>query len=427
MNREKRPSFLPLNMAANTFLCMRTRKWNYVIRMGYLLKEEIDPERLRRAVETMHPRFPSFFVGARRGFFSYDLECMGCAGVVQEEGEYFCRSFDLFSRTAPMIRIVYSHRRFAVEIPHLVADGKGLSVFTRSLLARYLELGGLEIPANSGLPNLSEPPRAEELSDDYRKFYTQTPGKIPKDGAAWQYRRPYVENYLKVVHGMIPLEDILPAARSRGLSVTEYLMCAYLYAFYRANPGARGSRRPIKLRIPVDMRQFFPSETLQNFTLYRNLGFDPRAKREWDFEGMVEAMRGRLRASATPEAMRELLGQTVTLSGNPILRAIPTAVKRWFFKLGYILTGERPMTGVLSNLGRAELPPCVAERVESVEFIMGGSVFKRLCAFALSDHRRLHLYLSGACRSTDVQRALFALLEQEGLRVTVEWDYPTQA
>jgi len=405
---------LELNMAANTFLCIRTRKWNYVIRMGWLLKEkeEIDPERLRRAVEDIWPRFPSFFVAARRGFFSYYLERMDYVDVVQEEGDCFCRPFDLFSRDTPMIRVVYGGNRFAVEIPHAVCDGKGLSVFTRALLARYLGL--------DDVIDLSEPPREEELSDDYRRFCTQAKGKIPKDTAAWQYRRPYEANYLKVIHGAVPLEDILPAARARGISVTEYLMCAYLYAFYSADPGARASEKPIKLRIPVNMRQFYPSGTLHNFTLYRNLGFVPSEKESWSFEDVIEAMRGVLKPCTTPGAMRLLLDQTVTLSRNPILRIIPIGLKRWFFKLGYYLTGEKPMTGVLSNLGRVELPPSLAEHVENVEFIMGGSIFKSLCAFVLSDHRNLHIYLSGACKSTDVQDALFKLLAGEGLRVTSE-------
>ena len=403
---------MQLNMAANTFLCIRTRKWNYVIRMGWLLKdeEEIDPERLRRAVEALWPRFPSFFVAARRGLFSYYLECMDYVDVIQKEGDFFCRPFDLFSKDTPMIRVVYGGCRFAVEIPHAVADGKGLTVFTRALLARYLGV--------DDFIDLSEPPRAEELSDDYRRFCTKTKGEIPKDSAAWQYRRPYEANYLKVIHGAIPLEDILPAAKARGMSVTEYLTCAYLYAFYRADPsGARSSGKPIKLRIPVNMRQFYPSETLHNFTLYRNLGFDPRAKENWSFEDVVETMRGVLKPCTTPEAMRALLNQTVTLSENPVLRAVPIALKRWFFKLGYFLTGEKPMTGVLSNLGRVELPPRIAEQVERAEFVMGGSIFKSLCAFVLSDHRSLHIYLSGACKSTDAQRELFRLLEQEGLHV----------
>jgi hypothetical protein len=172
------------------------------------------------------------------------------------------------------------------------------------------------------------------------------------------------------------------------------------------------------------MRQFYPSETLHNFTLYRNLGFYPHEKENWSFEDIIEAMRGVLKSCTTPEAMRALLNQTVTLAQNPILRAIPIALKRWFFKLGYFLTGERPMTGVLSNLGRVELPPRVAAQVENVEFIMGGSIFKSLCAFVLSDHRSLHIYFSGACQSTDVQDALFRLLEQEGLRITIEERYP---
>jgi len=62
----------------------------------------------------------------------------------------------------------------------------------------------------------------------------------------------------------------------------------------------------------------------------------------------------------------------------------------------------------------------IAEHVENIEFIMGGTIFKSLCAFVLSDHKNLHIYLSGACKSTDVQDELFRLLEREGLRVTTE-------
>ena len=65
MQGTKAPKTTQLEMAANTFLCIRTRKWNYVIRMGWLLKEEIDTDRLRLAVEDLWPRFPSFFVAAR--------------------------------------------------------------------------------------------------------------------------------------------------------------------------------------------------------------------------------------------------------------------------------------------------------------------------------------------------------------------------
>jgi len=204
------------------------------------------------------------------------------------------------------------------------------------------------------------------------------------------------------------------------MTVTEYLMCAYLYAFYLADPGARTSRKPIKARIPVNMRQFYPSETLRNFSLYRNLGFDPRGKEQWTFEDVTEAMRGKLKASVTPEAMRALLGQTVTMTRSPLLRAVPIALKRWFFKLGYVLTGERPMTGVLSNLGRASLPDCLAEHVESVEFVMGGSIYKSLSGLAYSDRHFLRVCFSGACESADVQREFLRLLAREGLRVRVE-------
>jgi len=222
------------------------------------------------------------------------------------------------------------------------------------------------------------------------------------------------------VHGQVPLEDILPIVKARGLTVTDYLLSVYLYAFYAADPRARHSRRPVQISVPVSLRQFYPSESLRNFSLFAVLGFDPRAKERFSFEDVLAATRGKLAAATTREEMHALLCGSVSLMNNPVFRLIPNALKRQCMKLGNLLVGERTSTSVLSNLGRLALPPCLAAHVEAVEVVLGEGPRKRLQCVALSDERLLHLYFSGSTRATDVQRAFFTQLAGEGARVRVE-------
>ena len=419
-NEYQAPKWFPLDMAGNIFPIARSRGWNETCRVGCLLKEEVEPARLRQALTDLRPRYPSFFVGVRRGFFWYYLEPMGNTDVVYPEEDYPCRPLDLFSAVKPTLCVLYDRRRLSVEFSHLVSDGGGILVFLKALLARYLELGGVEIPPDSGLPELTGPPRPRELADSYQEFRARC-GKKPKgSGLAYQYRAPHTKGYLKIIHGQAPLEDILPIAKARGLTVTDYLMAVYIYAFYAADPRARRSRRPIQIGIPVSLRQFYPSESLRNFSLFAAVGLDVRARKDCTLEGIIEAMRGKLAAATAREEMHRLLCNSVTMINNPVFRAIPIVIKRHLMKLGNLFIGEMSNTSPLSNLGRFQLPPCVAKHVEAIEMALGGSPHKRIACVVVSDERLLHVYFSGNTKAADVQRTFFRLLVREGARVRVE-------
>jgi hypothetical protein len=414
------PHWFPLDVAGTIYPSARTRNWNYTYRSGFLLKEEVNPGLLRQALEDIHSRFPSFFVGVRNGLFWYYLERMENLDIVRRESTYPCRPMNIFSRQSPAIRILYDHRRFCLEIAHCVADGGATLTMAKALLARYLQLTGKEIPPDSGLTDLTEPPKPEELTDSYREFYVKKVGKPAPDANAWQYRPPQVLNYLKVIHGILPLEDVLPAAKARGITLTDYLMAVYLYAFYLAVPKSRRSSRQIKVSVPISLRNFFPTETLRNFSLFTNIGFDPRAKADFSFDDVLEAVKGKLAAAKTKEAMQKLLSSNVAMIQNPLVRLIPNVLKRRVLQIGYVLAGENKFTTPMTNLGRVTLPPGVAEHVEQVEGILGGSAQKRINCAMISDERFLHIYFSGDTKRTEVQREFFRLLAREGIRARVE-------
>jgi len=414
------PPWFPLDVAATIYPSARTRNWNYTFRIGFLLKEDVHPGLLREALGDIQKRFPSFFVAVRNGLFWYYLQPMDNLDIVKKEREYPCRSVNLFSPTAPALRVLYDRRRFCVEVPHCVSDGGGALTMVKALLARYLQLAGKDISADCGLLDFSEQPQATELTDSYREFYTKRSEKPAPDSTAWQYRPPQVLNYLRVVRGTIPLEDILPIAKARRLTLTDYLMGAYLYAFYAAVPGARRSVRPIKVSIAISLRNLYPSDSLRNFSLYANLGFSPRAKAHFTFEDVLEAMKGKLDEAKTQENMHKLLCQHTGMIQNLLVRLVPNFLKRQILRIGYVIAGETKQTSPLSNLGRAALPAGVAEHVDAIECILGGSMQKHINCAAISDDRFLYVTFSGDTKKTDVQREFFRLLVREGMRVRVE-------
>ena len=413
------PKWYPLDVAGTIYPSSRTRHWNSNYRMSFLMKEDVDPDRLRAALVDMHKRFPSFFAGVRRGLFWYYLERMDNLDIVFPETEYPCRSINICSKTTPALRILYDRKRLSLEISHCLADGGASIMFMKALLARYLQLGGAEIEPGSDIPDVEEPLESGEFADAYRENYTKHAPKAAAESKAWQYRPPVVPNYFKVIHATVPVGELLALAKKRGMSLTDYLTGAYLYAFYQADPTARRSRKPIKIQVPVSLRNLYPTKTLRNFSLFANVGFYPRSKENFSFEDILEAIKGKLEAAKTKDEMHKLLCQNVSLIRNPFIRIAPNVLKRQVLRIAFIL-GELNQTSILSNLGRMSLPPSVAAHVDTFEVLLGGSPQMKLTLGVVSDDKYVHFYFTGRTPKTDVQREMFRLLTKEGLRMRVE-------
>jgi len=406
------------DLAGMMFAASGTPRNNEVMRCGFALNEDVDIARLQQAVEDLYPRFPSFYLSLRRGFFQDFLEPLTHCNIIRPDDSQPCRPMP-FAKHEPLLRILHGKRRITVELSHVLTDGGGALVFVQTLLARYLQLGGADM-THSDLPALDESPRPSELVDSYRASFTKQRGKPPTDRLAcqyYQYRAPKTKDYIGVMHGEIPVGDALAQAKAHGLTLTDYLMAVYFYAFCQADPRARRSRKPIQLTIPVSLRKYYQSESLRNFSLYANMLLHPRARENYTLEDVIEAMHNQLAAASTKKEMHRRLCANVAMADNQFVRCVPNALKRRVIRLGHHMLGEG--TSALSNLGAIALPPCLNEHVTSLEFTVSPSPCCRLQCMVYSCQDVLHIVFSSDTKQTDVQQTFFHTLQEQGLTVEV--------
>ena len=69
-----RKQWYRLDNAALIFPAIIRKNWNNVFRVSATLKENVDPDLLNQAIADLAPRFPTFFVRLRAGFFWYYLQ-----------------------------------------------------------------------------------------------------------------------------------------------------------------------------------------------------------------------------------------------------------------------------------------------------------------------------------------------------------------
>lgn len=97
-----------LDLSAIVYPTLQRRDFSSVYRLSVLLKEEIDPEMLQRAVNLTMPRFPTYKAAIRKGVFWRYLEPNDRPGpFVQEDVKNPCQPMYFKANNRYLVRIYY--------------------------------------------------------------------------------------------------------------------------------------------------------------------------------------------------------------------------------------------------------------------------------------------------------------------------------
>jgi len=92
-------TWYPLDLSAIVYPTLQRKDFSSVYRLSVLLKEEIKPDILQKAVEMTLPRFPTYKVAMRKGLFWRFLEPNHRPGpFVQEDVRNFCMPMSFKSK-----------------------------------------------------------------------------------------------------------------------------------------------------------------------------------------------------------------------------------------------------------------------------------------------------------------------------------------
>lgn len=425
LNRGKRreevsPGWYKLDNAALIYPAIKSRKWSSVFRLSVMLKRPVDPELLQQALDTVLRRFPTFAVTMRAGLFWHYFEHGGQRPAVQQDVADPCVRMFASPGRASLIRVRYFGRRIALEVFHSVTDGYGGILFLKTLTAEYLKLCGYAIPPACGVMDCSEPPRVEEIEDSFARHANLKVLASRKEQRA--YHLPGTDlppHSVNIVSGHIPVDRVLAEARKRGVSLTEYLAAVYLFTLYNVQKGeGRRRQRPIKLSIPVNMRRFYGSTTLRNFSSYVNVSVDPRYG-EYVFEEIVTLVHHYLRYEMTEKHLNARLASNVKAERNPLLRVTPLPIKNFALAMVFEFVGEALFTSTMSNMGAVEVPDEMKPHVEYFDAMLGPPKYNKVTCAMASYEGLLIINFTRTIQEAFVEREFFSFLVRQGIPVKI--------
>ena len=417
MKRDKNPRWRKLDNTAKLFPVMANKHRTNVYRVAVTMKEDIDGEILSQAVNEILPWFEAFTVRLRKGFFWPYFEDNNRPVVVVEEDTWPCQYINPQAGDRYMFRVSYYKKRINIEIFHAITDGLGALNFLKELAYCYLDIknGRTFKPNGAGVPSSD---CYHALEDSYVKNYKELAYKSYSKEKAFQItdeRLPY--GVMNVMHGHLDNAGMKAVCKEKNASTTQILATMLIYTIYQEYWKNSNQNNLIALNLPVNLRNFFDSETTMNFFAVTNISFQP-GKEEAAFDQILLEVKKQMAEKITKERMEELISYNVGYE-KKLTKYAPLFVKEIVTKMIYGFS-EKSYTMTLSNLGKIQVLPEYADEIQSFYGLMGVGKHQPLKATVVTYKDDIIFTLASAFETTYLQRGFFRLARQLGMNVILE-------
>ena len=401
---------------AKVFLATHSARDTRTLRVSCTLTEDIDADILREALERTIVSRSLFQVRIRRGFFWNYIEATDVRPVVTEEHDRPCPV--LYGKNYKGIlhyKVTYYHRRINLEVFHALTDGAGALEFLNILVLNYLNIKypdrflGIDL-GNNG----SEAEREEDGFERFRSNDGKGTGiSVAKVKRAYHIRGmklPY--DQLQFFEGHLSAKQVLERSHALGVSMTSYLGASFMLAIYHDMP-ALERKKPICISLPVNLRNYYPSETARNF--FNSVCIAHTLTPEDTLETVAPVFDAKLKEVLKPENIRAQMDAYEKLEHMPGIRPVPLVIKnaavRFFTKLE-----DRHVSAVVSNMGRVSIPEGMKPYIHNfAAFSSCKTLFTVVCSYGDD----LVLGTASALRSTAILQRLYREFARDGLDVTL--------
>jgi len=423
--KEQKLFWTPLDNAAKIFPAIRSKELTTVMRLSAILNERVTISCLLRAVERAEKRFPYFKVTLRRGFFWYFLEQVDDSICIGHDKGLPCRAFDMKNGNKRLLRILVHNNRLSIECSHILTDGYGLLTFLRTLLIYYFEEKGVLL-TNRMDDYMPSDVDEQEYEDAYNRYFKGPIISLINKSKAFHLPYPLKRKpRFDLLYAILPMDQLKQKAAEKSVSITDYLVALYLYVlqdiYFEKDKKKRISNRHkiARIQVPINLRSIYPTKTLRNFSLFVMPEVDFRMG-EYTFDELLKTVYHTMRLETDEKHISKIISRNVGSERNPFVRGIPIWLKSLLLYLKYYSEGTNQYSGVVSNLGKIELPEPIRNKIDY--FIVTppppNKKLKLNCG-VIGYGEKLVLSFGNITITRDFERRYLCILASQGIHIRI--------
>ena len=362
----KKKSWYKLDNAAKIYPAISSEKRGSMFSLSAVLTESIDGEVLNEAVNIILERFPTFKVKLKRGVFWYYLEENRKPFYVSEEPANFLRFINENETNDYLFKVFYYNKKITLSIFHCLTDGTGGMEFLKALVFEYLVLKGKKIKSGNGLKTIYSPFTNDENNDHFLNAYDKSVGAPEKEKRAFQVTGTPNNYGCSITTISVSTQQLKSLAKSHNATITAYVCGLLMYSIYHGFiKDKKVKNKLIKILVPVNMRNFYKTNTVRNFALFTRPQHDFNSP--ITLEECINLCSEQIKTGASKENLDKLIYANVKKEKNWFMKFTPLFIKDIAIKIGYHFVGDILHTSIISNLGKVDLPDKLSKYID--EFI----------------------------------------------------------
>jgi len=402
-----------LDNSAKIFPMSTGEKYSTVFRISVLLKEDIKPELLKQAVIHTLEKYDIFKVKMKAGLFWYYLEENDKEPKVTEERDYPCKYINPKTNNDYLFKVTYFKNKINIDIFHSLTDGNGGNIFFREIVYTYLEL---IYPKDFNHNNRIIKKIDFDVEDSYIKNYNKKAISTEPSPRAYELKGRKIKlGAISAIHEIIDLAKLKLESQKYDATITQYLTAVLIYSIYKAN--YRKSSKPIKVCIPVNLKKYFPSQTMSNFFSYITISV--KGKVLENFEGIINLVKNEFSSKLTEEELLKTMSGNVRLGTNIFIKTIPLLLKNIIVRLSY-LEIRRHSTITFSNVGRIGILGDYQKYIDYFLMLISPDPVEKIKCSSCTFGNKIVFTFTSILNDNKIEKTFYEFLKEKGIEVEVE-------
>lgn len=396
-----------LDNAALAFPLVTGENDTRVFRFYCQLKEEVDSDILQQALDRTMEKYPLFQAVLRKGLFWFYLEHSHIRALAKPETEPPCSRLYIPDKKSLLFQVSYYKERINFEVFHALTDGTGAMHFLQELVQNYLILAH----PKENFPEIGRDKktgRGNIEEDSFSQYYSSDiPKNREKKKAAVKLKgEKLVHSDMHISEVVLSVKEVHQKARSYGVSIT-VLLTAVMLCSIREEIPKNQQKRPVTLMIPVNLRNYFPSQSMTNFFGWIEVGYT--FSDTTTFEEVLVDVKRQFEQELEKDKIAMHMNDYVRIEKNIFVRAVPLEIKKYFLMIGANL-GSRSITAVYSNIGIIRLPEEYREYIRHFG-IFASTNSLQMCSCSYGDE--MVLGFTSKIPDDSIQRNFRRMLSEE--------------
>jgi len=398
-----------IDNVSKVFLATVNERDTRSLRISCTLKESVDPQILQEAAELATKDRAQLQISINRGMFWYYLEQTSDLPKVHEENDRPCPMLTgerFFGKLHFLI--TYYKNRINLDISHVIADGTGALDFLNVIVNHYLRLKyPEEYQSNSMVTGASEGERAQ---DSFEHFHSKQQGlsRFVSSVRSYQLKgNRHLDKQLQFMEVHLSVSEILAKAKSCGVSLTSYIGATLMQSIAQNMP-ERKKNLPITISLPVNLRNYYNSNTSRNF--FNSVNVSHLFLEDISIEELAKEFNDNFKSQLTPEMVKSKMDNYQKIENIWFVKITPLFIKNIVVNL-MTKKNMKCVTATLSSMGVVSVPEEAKEYIRGYSFMCSTEGLFITCATYNDD---LVLGISYAFRETQLLRDFIKNLSNGG-------------